>query len=200
MLVRLVEAANGDCSVAVEQSTSSGVSLQWHWNHEPTRDLIRRGEWDAVVLQERSGGPLEDKEAMHKYARRLRSEISKQGAQTVFYMTWARTYQPGTQSEITTAYTEIADELNATVAPVGVAWKHALDEDDDLRLHASDGRHAAPSGSYLAACVFYALFCGVPSTSLPGTLLIGDTTVVDLSHDRTTLLQTTAFETVKEYT
>ena len=199
MLVRLAGVADGDCSVAVEQSTASGVSLQWHWNHQCTRDLLARGDWDAVVLQERSGGPLEDKEEMHEYARCLHREISKRGAETVLYMTWARTYQPGTQPEITAAYTDIAEELGATVAPVGAAWKHARNMDSDLRLHATDGRHADPPGSYLAACVFYALFCDPDPTGLPGTLSVDGETVVDLPPDRASLLQTAARETVERY-
>lgn len=199
MIVRLADVADEDCSIAVEQSTASGVSLQWHWNHQSTRDLLARDGWDAVVLQERSGGPLEDREEMHEYARRLHHEISKRGAETVFYMTWARTYQPGTQPEITAAYTDIADELDATVAPVGAAWKHARNMDSDLRLHATDGRHADPPGSYLAACVFYALFCDPDPTGLPGTLKVNGETVVDLSPARASLLQTAARETVERY-
>jgi hypothetical protein len=199
MLVRLAEAGNPHSTIAVEQSTASGVSLEWHWRNQPTRDLIARGDWDAVVLQERSGGPLEDEEAMHEYARRFHEEISEWGAETVFYMTWARTYQPGTQPEIATAYTEIADELNATLAPVGAAWKRALERDSDLRLHAPDGRHADPPGSYLAACVFYALFCDADPTGLSGKISVEGKTVVDLPNDRASFLQTVAHETVKEY-
>jgi hypothetical protein len=114
-------------------------------------------------------------------------------------MTWARTYQPGTQPEIATAYTEIADELHATLAPVGAAWKRALERDSDLRLHAPDGRHADPPGSYLAACVFYALFCDADPTGLPGKISVEGKTVVDLPNDRASFLQTVAHETVKEY-
>lgn len=199
MLVRLTEVGERSFPVTVEQSTASGVSLQWHWNHRKTRNLIAQGDWDAVVLQERSGGPLEDEESMHEYARRLHEEVVKQGAETVFYMTWARTYQPGTQSQITEAYTEIADELDATLAPVGEAWERALDEASDLRLHAPDGRHADPAGSYLAACVFYKVLLGDDPTGLPGTLTVDGTTVVDLPSDRSEFLQRVARETVSTY-
>lgn len=199
MVVQLAEAAGQEPGLAVDQSTASGVSLEWHWNHSPTRELITQESWDYVVLQERSGGPLEDKASMHEHARRLHGEIANQGAETVFYMTWARTYQPGTQSQITSAYTEIADELNATVAPVGEAWKRALDATSTLRLHAQDGRHADPPGSYLAACVFFTVFFGTAPTGLPGTLTVDGSTVVDLSADRAALLQRSAHETVEEY-
>lgn len=199
MVEQLAEAAGEDPGLTTEQSTASGVSLEWHWNRSSTRALIEEQSWEYVVLQERSGGPLEDKGSMHEYARRLHGEIADQGAETVFYMTWARTYQPGTQSTITTAYTEIADELNATVAPVGEAWKRALDADADLRLHAADGRHAAPPGSYLAACVFYSVFFDADPTGLPGTLTVNGSTVVELPPKRAARLQQTARETVHTY-
>ena len=200
MLVRLAEARDRARSVSVKQSTASGVSLKWHWNHPETRDLIAQGGWDAVVLQERSGGPLEDKAAMHKHARRLHEEIAAQGAETVFYMTWSRTYQPGTQSKITEAYTEIATELGATLAPVGAAWKRALEGASDLRLHAPDGRHADPPGSYVAACVFYRVLLGGDPVGLPGTLTVDGTTVVDLPPGRASFLQRMAREAADAHT
>lgn len=199
MVVQLADAAGENPRPTVEQSTASGVSLEWHWDRQSTRDLIAQGTWDAVVLQERSGGPLEDKTSMHEYACRLHGDIAEQGAETVFYMTWARTYQPGMQSQITQAYTEIAEELNATLAPVGEAWKRALNENPVLHLHAPDGRHADPPGSYMAACVFYAVFFDADPTGLPGTLTVDGTTLVDLSPDRAALLQRVARETVDDY-
>lgn len=199
MVVQLAEAAGHEPGLRVETSTASGVSLQWHWNNQRTRDLIAQGGWDAVVLQERSGGPMEDKASMHTYARRLHGAIEKQGAETVFYMTWARTYQPGTQSEITAAYEEIADALDATLAPVGQAWKRVLDDNAELQLHAPDGRHAAPSGSYVAACVFYTLFFDADPTGLPGTISVDGRTVIDLPDDRAQLLQQVAVETAAPY-
>ena len=39
---------------------------------------------------------------------------------------------------------------------MGVAWQQSLKDDPKLVLHAKDGSHPAPAGSYLAACVFYA--------------------------------------------
>ena len=34
--------------------------------------------------------PILNRESMHQYAQFLHDEISKQGAETVFYLTWAR--------------------------------------------------------------------------------------------------------------
>lgn len=197
MVAALADATGHAADLNIETSTASGVSLKWHWNNPASRELIAQGGWDAVVLQERSGGPLEDRVQMHTYARRLHEIIDAQGAETVFYMTWARTYQPGTQDTITAAYKDIADELDATLAPVGEAWKRALNRAPDRGLHAPDGRHAAPAGSYVAACVFYMLFFDASPVGLPGTLSVDGRTVVDLPDDEATRLQEIVVETVR---
>lgn len=61
------------------------------------------------------------------------------------------------QERIRQGYTEIAAELSAMVAPVGLAWEEALKTNPKLDLWASDGIHPSKKGSYLAACVFYSL-------------------------------------------
>jgi hypothetical protein len=38
--------------IFTEQSTGEGASLAWHWNRPETKDLIARGQWTHVVLQE----------------------------------------------------------------------------------------------------------------------------------------------------
>jgi hypothetical protein len=64
------------------------------------------------------------------------------------------------QARLADGYFDLGEELSATVAPVGLAWAKALQYEPELDLWASDGRHPSASGSYLAACVFYALLSG----------------------------------------
>jgi hypothetical protein len=54
------------------------------------------------------------------------------------------------------AYLRFADSADASVAPVGVAWKYVRDNHPTISLYAGDGSHPKPAGSYLAACTFYA--------------------------------------------
>jgi len=53
------------------------------------------------------------------------------------------------------AYLRIADSTNASVSPVGVAWKYVRDFYPAINLYAGDGSHPSLEGSYLAACTFY---------------------------------------------
>jgi hypothetical protein len=53
------------------------------------------------------------------------------------------------------------------LAPVGLAWDRALEEDRTLQLHQSDGNHATLAGSFLTALVFYQSITGNNADTLP---------------------------------
>jgi hypothetical protein len=196
MIAALAQAAGQGNRLSVEMCTGHAVNLKWHWHNRPTRDLIAKGGWDYVVLQERSGGPLQDEASMLEYARLLDAEIKTIGARTVFYMTWAQQDRPDTQRIVTAAYEQITRELGAILAPVGSAWENALQADSGFGLHGRDRRHANPAGSYLAACVFFAVFFNISPEGLPGHLTFNDKVLVDITADSAFFLQRIAFETV----
>ena len=196
MLGELAQAADSGVQLKIDQVTGEGACLQWHWNNELSRQKIRSERWDWVVLQDRSGGPLEELVSFRTYARRLDEEIRRQGAKTVFYMTWANKFRPRTQKILADAYSRIAIELDAVLAPVGLAWEKAQALDIELNLHHIDDRHANPSGAYLTACVFYAVFFNVSPEGLPATLQIEGKIRLDLAEDRARFLQKIAYETV----
>lgn len=50
----------------------------------------------------------------------------------------------------------MAQQNNAIVAPVGEAWREAMLRNTSIELYNADQSHPALTGSYLAACVFYA--------------------------------------------
>jgi hypothetical protein len=61
------------------------------------------------------------------------------------------------QAQLRSCYTDLADELGAIVAPVGDAWQNAVTQNPQLDLWYRDGLHSSETGTYLAACVFYAV-------------------------------------------
>jgi hypothetical protein len=198
MFGELAQAADNSIQLNIDQITGEGAGLQWHWNNQPSREKIRSGRWDWVVLQDRSGGPLEESESFRTHARRLDEEIRRQGAKTVFFMTWANKYRRRTQKMIAEAYLQIAAELGAVLAPVGLAWEKVQALDVELNLHHIDDRHANPSGAYLTACVFYAVFFNASPEGLPATLQIEGKIRLDLAENRAGFLQKIAYETVLE--
>ena len=196
MILELAKAEDRGFRLSVDQSTGNGVSLEWHWNNPATRGMITDKRWNYVVLQDRSGGPVEKRASFETHARLLAEEIRNTGAETILYMTWANKPRPETQAILADAYGKMARDLGAGLAPVGLAWERAYRLDPGFNLHHPDGRHANPAGSYLAACVFYAVFFDASPEGLPGTLFIRDKKRVDLDRDRALFLQKIAFETV----
>ena len=57
------------------------------------------------------------------------------------------------------AYVSIAGEIDARVAPVGIAWDLARKENLSQPLYRRGGNHPTRLGAYLAVCVFYATIC-----------------------------------------
>ena len=232
----LAETAGGQ-RIETDQYLPGGFTFEQHVNGKKAIEKIRERKWDVVVLQEQSLFPVLNRESMHKYARILHEEIVKQGAKTVFYLTWARQnipqmqdgadpatspayaramfqligltkatdfevlckqHQAGLAGGLNGAYFDIADELKATVAPVGVAWKKALAANPSLVLHQPDKSHPSPTGSYLAACVFYATLFDKSPVRLPGALKKGARVLVQVAPDEAAALQKIAWQTVQE--
>jgi Domain of unknown function (DUF4886) len=133
--------------------------------------LLHDVHWDVVVLQEQSqipSFPADDRaREFIPYVERLADEARRSGAQPLLFVTWAhrtgdrRNFSGDTyaamQQRVVDGYREAAHAASAVVAPVGVAWAKALTRRPQVELWARDGTHPSGAGSYLAACVFYAL-------------------------------------------
>jgi hypothetical protein len=196
MLLALVNAEDRGIALMVDQCTGEGSGLEWHWQNTPSRDAITKRRWDYVVLQDRSGGPLEAPESFERHAGLLDAEIRKQKAGTIFYMTWANRSRLETQTMLADAYARIAKQLSAILAPVGLAWEALYRIAPDFDLHHPDGRHANPAGSYLTACVFYGVLFNTSPEGLPGDFYHKGKKRLDLKKDQALLLQKVAWRTV----
>jgi len=97
MVTALADAAGGR-KIEVDRQLVGGCTLEKHVRDQQAIDKIRGTKWDVVVLQEQSLRPVMDRQAMHEYARVLDAEIKRQGAKTVFYLTWARQHIPDMQA------------------------------------------------------------------------------------------------------
>lgn len=174
-LVRELTLAGGDTLVP-ESSAPGGYTFQNHSSNTTTLNFLAMPGWDFVIMQEQSQIPSfpqsQVQQQCYPYARILDSvaHIASPCAQTVFYMTWGRkfgdsqncqfwppvcTYE-GMQVELRRSYLNLAQQNQAIVAPVGIAWWEAMRRDSTIELYVPDQSHPSPEGSYLAACVFYA--------------------------------------------
>jgi hypothetical protein len=140
--------------------SAGGASLRMHWNKGEALKLIRTGRFDYVVLQEQSTLPVKNAARFHENVRLFVPEIEAAGSKMALYMTWARRHAPESQQALTDGYESIGRETGATVVPAGAAWEKFLAKHDTPVLHDADGSHPTLAGSYLAACVFFAVLLG----------------------------------------
>jgi hypothetical protein len=138
-----------------------GVRLIDHATAAGTLNAIRRGGWTHVVLQGQSMEPIEDLPGFLDGAARLAAEIRAVGSEVVFFETWAYRGDPGAmQAGLRSGYEEAVKTSGGVIAPVGDAWAASLSVHPEIVLHAPDGGHPSEAGTYLAACVFFAVLTG----------------------------------------
>ncbi|MBT3191250.1 MAG: hypothetical protein HN341_01715 [Verrucomicrobia bacterium] len=179
--------------------TPGGWTLSRHVADPGVKEAITSRTWDYVVLQEQSRLPTFDpKSAMyreHRQAIRTLVEwISASGAAPILYETWGRRDGDGgspkrspdfdaMQVHLTRAYADAARETGARVIPVGQAWQAVRRTDIELgrALHAKDGSHASPKGSYLIAATFLHGLAKTDAATLhpPPGLTEQETTTID---------------------
>jgi hypothetical protein len=200
---------SGGHAAMVDSHTPGGYTLEGHSLNYSSLQLIAMGIWDYVVLQENSQYPVINYlryNSMYPAARLLDSLITFHNGNTTIFLNWGWRY--GGQAEVdgyqspffvdyfhmqdsmTSACTEIADELEAVLAPIGEAWRTAVTRDPELVLWNPDNYHPALNGSYLAACVFYATYY---DESPVGLEFHGG-----LSDDEALFLQQAAWDTITD--
>ena len=163
--------------------TPGGARLFHHASDAEVLRKIGEHAWDFVVLQEQSLFPGFSQKQLPRdvfpYAKRLAEAIrrSRRRTSVVFYMTMARrkgdpanrkvsrdllTYE-GMQKRVNRCYLAMAKQNHALIAPVGEVWKTIRKRRPGLELY-SDDTHPNRTGTYLAACVFYATLFRRPSS------------------------------------
>lgn len=123
-------------------------------------DYLTQGKsWDAVVLQGHSREAIdEDKQLIFKDSlKESRDLLLERGIKPFLFMTWAYQHQPEMIEQLELRYQMLAEALNLSLVPVGSAFHRSLTQRPSLILHAQDGIHPSRAGTYLAACVFYAV-------------------------------------------
>jgi hypothetical protein len=168
--------------------TPGGCTLQKHWEtsgDDAPRTVLAKARPDFVVLQEQSRMPLDDDKTMQTYAAKFCKLARDKKVVPVLYMTWARATEPDLQDRISAQYELAQKNGGALLAPVGRAWQRVLATEAPLVLHAEDGSHPNPRGTYLAACVLHATMCGGDVRACPDKLVLPDaegkgTTLIDL--------------------
>lgn len=161
--------------VTTEMIAPGGYRFSNHCTNQATLDLINSRNWDYVVLQEQSQlpsfPPAQVANEVYPYAASLCNTIRQNDicSQIIFFMTWGHKngdasncpyYEPlcsyeGMQWRLRQSYVELAEDNQAWVSPVGMAFAQIRQSNPEIELYSSDNSHPSAYGTYLAACTFY---------------------------------------------
>ena len=152
------------------KSVIDGAHLWEHWNGDrglQTKQIIREGDFDIVVLQDYSMSAIETPDSTLKYVRLFAEYIDQLGGKTYLYNTWARKKVPQFQTEIDEMYTRAALDNRIERVPVGSAWELAQAIRPTVELFTSDGSHPNALATLLTACVFVRAITGELPQDIP---------------------------------
>jgi hypothetical protein len=158
--------------IEIGRVTVGGATLKTHWDAGDgpgtPRGLIAGERWDWVVLQEIFNATQPDFET---YAARFDDAIRKSSAQTILFATANVTQHynaafryPDSFRSLNDMQIEFGRKANIRVAAAGYAWMKYLgphpSEEQILDLYHADKGHPGPKGTYLYACLLYAVMTG----------------------------------------
>ncbi|QDU95963.1 hypothetical protein [Lignipirellula cremea] len=169
-------AAETDRELTLKTHFAGGKDLTWHWSNArktaglTAAQVIEQGDFDLVILQDSSRRSLsaESREEFVQVTKEYQQLAAKKSTRLLFYMGFLRNEKfPEDQVQTLDAmYTDQADALGISCAPVALAFQRCHQERPDLALldNRTDGKyalnktgtHQSPFGSYLAACTIYA--------------------------------------------
>jgi hypothetical protein len=174
-------ARSGGYFLETGMAAQGGWSLADHAADDGTGGILGSRQWDYVVLQEQSRIPtLEESRLRDMYPAvdELAQRIRADSGVPILFETWG--YRDGLpdygiadyetmQYRILEGYEKLALSRQLVLAPVGLAWWRVRLQQPGIDLWQADGSHPGRSGTYLAACVFYAVFFGVSPEGLAYT-------------------------------
>ena len=158
----------------VEALTAGGASLEDHWARVGTRDRIRTGNWDAVVLQQGPSSLPESRANLREWAAVFDGAIRAAGARTSLYMVWPERNRLDAFDRVRDSYALAAADVGGNLLAAGESWRAAWRQDPAAPLYGLDGFHPSPEGSYAAALAIVAGLTGLSAAGLPGTLTYPD--------------------------
>ncbi|ASS49778.1 MAG: hypothetical protein A3D31_09375 [Candidatus Fluviicola riflensis] len=159
-------------NVYADSIAVSGSTLKEHTDRPSTFKKIKSRKWDVVIIQGFSRELAQDSATIATttipYARILIDSIERYNpcASIYFYMTWGYadgyalderndTYEK-MQENVKRGYFQLSRVFKFPIAPVGMVWQQVRELHPEINLYVPDKEHPNPSGSFIAACTFYA--------------------------------------------
>ncbi len=163
-------AASQGIKIANTRVLKGGERLERHAQNPVLQEHLKQGNWDYVVIQERSFTPAYRTEYVARHIYPYAHDIDSMAhagspdVKVIYYMTWGHKYgslypddyplddtYKRMQERIITTYLEMTYMNDGWCAPVGMAWQQVRNERPDIELYKADCSHPIVAGSYLAA-------------------------------------------------
>ncbi|MBT8082284.1 MAG: hypothetical protein KJO56_07690 [Gammaproteobacteria bacterium] len=150
-------AASTGSEVETRMTAISGGRL--HEHVPATTSLAAAEDWNVIVFQAHSLETFGDDQAaaFHNGMKRLAEIARDNDATPTLFMTWAYRSQPDMTPTLEREYRRAAAANDAVLVPVGSAFARAVAQRPELALRMDDDKHPTLAGTYLAACIFYAV-------------------------------------------
>ena len=168
ILQALADSGGGE-PLAVASRALPNYALIDHWTEGVVQRHIAQRAWAWVVMQQGWTPAGVDRDTLRLAVRNFGGEIAKIGAKAALYQTWPPSNRRGDFPGTIESYELAAADVGGVVFPVARAWLAAWERDPSIQLY-SDGLHASPEGSYLAALVMYARIFERSPVGLPARL------------------------------
>lgn len=159
-------------NVYADSIAVSGSTLKQHTERPSTYKKIKARNWDVVFIQGFSRELAQDSLTVATetipYVRMIVDSLQKYSpcSSIYFYMTWGyadgyaleeynNTYDK-MQENVKRGYFQMSRHFHFPIAPVGMVWQQVREQHPEINLYVTDKEHPNPSGSFVAACTFYA--------------------------------------------
>jgi hypothetical protein len=153
--------------VEVEARVVGGYALEDHWQLTDIADVIARGHYDVVVLQQGPSSLPESRVNLIQWSKTFADAIRAAGGRPAFYTVWPESWRLSAFDAVVYAYRAAARETGGLLLPAGAAWKAVLRSSPTIRLYGPDGFHPTRLGTYLAAVTIAAGLTGRSPVGLP---------------------------------
>ena len=169
-MIKLMSESAPSSSPRIEPGKAlvGGATLKRHWENTgkgSARELLSAEKWDYVVIQELYNS---EREPFEEYATKLDEEIKKAGSKTILFATANVTKYyspkfsyPESFKALNVMQVELGKKRGIPVAAAGYAWMKYLGSDPTeeqmLDLYHKDKGHPGAKGTYIYACLLYAV-------------------------------------------
>ena len=152
-LPELVEktAKNRGFSVMSEMIAQPNYALIDHWRDGKVQQMIRRNNFDLVVIQQGPSSQNFGKKTLIDYGKKLKELCTENNAELAYFMVWPSRQYYHTFGGVIKNHEEAARLNQALLFPVGVVWKEHFDDTRNFDYYGPDQFHPSEKGSQIAA-------------------------------------------------